>query len=375
MPKKRGRPISTDTTNAAVLRRRQLTAERTRRYRQQPGPATAAAAPQQQTAQQSRQAEAVAEHPFDDREAALTLLGLGLRVQSVALAQDTGDAQLQRDAVQVDEHEALYSEDELPASPPRMSSTPPRPSPEEQQLPTLARFFETLPPRNPFAGAPSDPVAEGDDGTADILATDARDQEESGKTDEGTGGENSGGEGSDPVLGLIDKETRSQHIAEEETSTYDFTSKHSDHTSDTESDIIETSAHEHAVQKLYEQLQGGFHGCSQERHQEQLQEHLDQAGDNHHSLDDIHNDPSFPSVLGLTELISTERLERQPFPTPSQWRAVFCGTPQQQCRANRYPMNVCLHKEETQAVEPQVAFDIDSFLGFGSSLSIARQGL
>jgi hypothetical protein len=38
-------------------------------------------------------------------------------------------------------------------------------------------------------------------------------------------------------------------------------------------------------------------------------------------------------------------------------------------------MHVCLHKEETQAVEPQVTFDIDSFMAFASSLVFARQGL
>ena len=37
-------------------------------------------------------------------------------------------------------------------------------------------------------------------------------------------------------------------------------------------------------------------------------------------------------------------------------------------------MNVCLYKEETQAVEAKVAFDVDSFLGFGT-LSMARKGI
>lgn len=38
-------------------------------------------------------------------------------------------------------------------------------------------------------------------------------------------------------------------------------------------------------------------------------------------------------------------------------------------------MQVCLHTEETRTVEPDVAFDIDSFLGFAQSLAMARQGL
>ena len=55
---------------------------------------------------------------------------------------------------------------------------------------------------------------------------------------------------------------------------------------------------------------------------------------------------------------------------------MFYGTsPQQQHLHYPHPMNVCLHSEQTQAVEPRVAFDIDSFLGFASSLAMARQGL
>ena len=36
---------------------------------------------------------------------------------------------------------------------------------------------------------------------------------------------------------------------------------------------------------------------------------------------------------------------------------------------------MCLHCEQTQGIEPQVAFDVDSFLGFASSIAVARQGL
>ncbi|KAF2206320.1 hypothetical protein CERZMDRAFT_103496 [Cercospora zeae-maydis SCOH1-5] len=38
-------------------------------------------------------------------------------------------------------------------------------------------------------------------------------------------------------------------------------------------------------------------------------------------------------------------------------------------------MNVCLHKEETQVQTPQVAYDIDSFGGWATSLAVARKGL
>ena len=149
-----------------------------------------------------------------------------------------------------------------------------------------------------------------------------------------------------------------------------------DASSDSEDDS-EISDHDYAVQKLYEQLYGGFHGCSTEQHEQRLQQHLQDAGDNHHGLDGIFNDPAFPSVLGHPEMLSAERLSRQQPPSPAQWKAMFCGIPVPQEHGERQnrPINVCLHSEQTQPMEAQVAYDIDSFLGFASSLAMARQGL
>ena len=52
---------------------------------------------------------------------------------------------------------------------------------------------------------------------------------------------------------------------------------------------------------------------------------------------------------------------------------MFCGVSRES--GSEYPMNVCLYKEQTQAVEPDVSFDVDSFLGFAISLAMARKGL
>jgi len=152
----------------------------------------------------------------------------------------------------------------------------------------------------------------------------------------------------------------------------DFVSQRSVH-SDTQSDIEEESPQQYMGRKLYEQLQGGFHGCTDGEHREGRSQHMNDAGNNHHSLGNVFNDRLFPSVLGLQEMLSPERLARQQRPTPAQWEAMFCGIPTN--RQQRQPMNVCLHDEETQAVEPEVAFDIDSFLGFADSLAFARKGL
>ena len=50
---------------------------------------------------------------------------------------------------------------------------------------------------------------------------------------------------------------------------------------------------------------------------------------------------------------------------------MFCGV----SRRRRTPMNVCVHKEQTQAIASDVAYDVDSFVGFARSPAIAKKGL
>lgn len=143
---------------------------------------------------------------------------------------------------------------------------------------------------------------------------------------------------------------------------------------DMESDLEEEEeALQYTGRKLYEQLQGGFHGCTDEMHHDARGRHMEEAGDNHYGLGQLFNEYPFPSVLGLSEMITPERLSRQDRGFPSQWAAMFEGIPQH--GRQRLPMNVCLHEETTQAIPPDAAFDIDSFLGFATSLGVARKGL
>jgi hypothetical protein len=79
MTKKRGRPFAANSEDTALLRRRQLTAERTRRYRQQRA-ARRDTVTHGQTLQQLQQAEQIAEHTFQEVEAAQTLQSLRLRI-------------------------------------------------------------------------------------------------------------------------------------------------------------------------------------------------------------------------------------------------------------------------------------------------------
>jgi hypothetical protein len=133
------------------------------------------------------------------------------------------------------------------------------------------------------------------------------------------------------------------------------------------------------VDKLYDQLQHGFHGCSLEKHEHKLDEHMNTVN-NHHGLNDIFNDTEFPSVLNQPDIMSAKKFSEQVHPTPEQWKSMFCGISSDQSQPGTSPdqsepMNVCLHQEETQEVQAQLAFDIDSFLGFASTLAVTRKGL
>ena len=189
-------------------------------------------------------------------------------------------------------------------------------------------------------------------------------------------------------IGLQGQDQDDSDHSDEEESGINFQSEHSGNTSNSvsftnsasnlidpdEDSINEVTAEDFMIDKLYEQLQEGFHDCSNEQHQEALLAHMnDDVGENHYGLDILFNDAQFPSVLGLQEMLSSERLARQQLPTPSQWKAMFCGIPLD--GRQRSPINMCMHEEQTQAVEPDIAFDIDSFLGFANSLAIARKGL
>lgn len=363
MPPKRGRPTSTDTTDPETLRRRQRDAERARQYR-----ARRAAVSQQQTEEELDRAEVVAERAFANDEATHTIQALGLRVQGMVLAQDASDAQFQQGAVPIDEHDDLYCNNELlaEAQPQDPVDPPPRSGP------NLTRYFSTLPPRNPFTESSSDsPIYTI---SPDISSDRVEDEDGSEEILEDDGKEN----GTRPFLAAT-VEDGPEEMSEDESTIYDFVSEHSTHTA--ESDVeISALDHtvlklDHTVLKLYEQLQGGFHGCTTDEHEEELHKHIEQAGDNHFGLGEIFHEPTFPSVLGLSDAISPERLAQQHTPSHMQWRAMFCGVPRRSHDRQQYPMNVCLHKEETRAVEPRVAFDVDSFLGFASSLAVARQGL
>lgn len=127
------------------------------------------------------------------------------------------------------------------------------------------------------------------------------------------------------------------------------------------------------VQKLFEQFVLGHHGCTDDEHAAALSSHLADEEVQHCGLTEVFNDPTFPSVLALGQIITPAQLTRHVQPTPAQWAAMYCGVPADGTRER--PVSVCLHREETQPVGPDVSFDIDSFVGHARSLAVARKGL
>jgi hypothetical protein len=413
MATKRGRPILEDDRDAATELRRMRTRERMRQLRQRQRDANNNTSAR--SAEQLAQGEQIVNFTTSvEEDAAATLLQLGLRVQDLTLPQNAAEAELQRDATDANEHHAIYSETERAKGSggdgqtrvragffKQFARRPPQRQEQDGSRPSqapLARYFPSLPARSgmqdmttrrvssptcdallqtPVAG-PSTIEAEpyNDEPSAEGPAvTDQQEyppnqtgQESSIQPDEEV---RNRGFGSEDLLGL-EQLPGPEDNRSDSNSCISFVPEHASLHIE-EGDNAETTAHDFVVEKLYDELVQGFHGCTEEDHHEDRRRHIVDAGENHHGLEEIFNDNSFPSVLGLQEMITPERLARERMPTPEQWRSVFCGIPTH--GRQRYPNNVCLHKEETRAVDADIAFDIDSFLGFATSLAFARKGL
>jgi hypothetical protein len=79
---------------------------------------------------------------------------------------------------------------------------------------------------------------------------------------------------------------------------------------------IEESPLDFTADKLYRQFQS-FYGCSREQHNEQLRQHEETHGENHHQLNQIFSD-SLPPVLQSTDVLSPQKLSQLDFPTPNE---------------------------------------------------------
>lgn len=403
MASKHNRSASEQTSHH-VIRRRELTAQRNRNYRARQRALQHARTPT--TRAQLQQGEQIINLALtEDEQAAMTLTQLGLRIGDVALGQDPVGAQEQEQATAVDEHHTLYEDDELPSEHDPLSGreqhlhffrrfaarrtvTTAASQPSEHSLPQSQRRTSTHSPSLSAHLAPetqahpvSTPLRElqrfANDNDLSPAMSGQHDNVDSGADNRDETYEEEKMPQSadvfkdiDDIL-VADADRPHTPCPSDDESTVSFASEHSTHSEEPNDIEVQPTVVEYMVDKLYEQMLVEFHGCSEQEHTDQRRVHMTAAGDNHYGLNGIFNDSDFPSVLGAKDLLSTERLASQPPPSARQWEAMFCGRD----RRRRLPMNVCLHQEETQAVDAKVAFDVDSYLGFGNSLAMARKGV
>jgi len=140
----------------------------------------------------------------------------------------------------------------------------------------------------------------------------------------------------------------------------------------TEAEIL-AEAEAYTVQKIAEHFRS-FHGCSPDRHDEIRLEHFREQPEEHFPLQRTYQNNSFPNVMAREELLTRHSLEELgTHPSPTEWEDLFCGTNSSQEQS--IPPQICLHAERTREAAASTSFDIDSFLGFPSSLAVAKNGI
>lgn len=127
--------------------------------------------------------------------------------------------------------------------------------------------------------------------------------------------------------------------------------------------------------QLCDQLIYGFHGCSREQHAALFVDHQNLVGNGHHGLSEIFSNEGFASVIGIPEIAQHHHTIEAEIPQAAQWDETFCGTLPGSAEGCTSVKHVCLHKERTRAIALNTSFDVDSFLGFATSLAVALKGL
>ncbi|KAI9651730.1 MAG: hypothetical protein M1829_002461 [Trizodia sp. TS-e1964] len=115
-----------------------------------------------------------------------------------------------------------------------------------------------------------------------------------------------------------------------------------------------------------------FHGCSEEEHTRALEEHIAAARGNHYTLEETYQSIELPSVLDEEKIAKPVQAERALLASAKLCDEMFCGRINGQSRRRK---NICLHATESKHTPAALVYDIDSFLGFASSLGVAKQGL
>ena len=121
------------------------------------------------------------------------------------------------------------------------------------------------------------------------------------------------------------------------------------------------------ARRLIQQLRD-FQGCSPAKHLADMAKHKARGLINHNDLAAaVRGD--IPNVLNYEKTLLEQKTTRMP--SPGELREAFEGGHSQRWG----PRHICLHAEKTSVRPPQLAYDVDSFMGFASSLGVAKQGI
>ncbi|PVH90385.1 hypothetical protein DM02DRAFT_547899, partial [Periconia macrospinosa] len=115
------------------------------------------------------------------------------------------------------------------------------------------------------------------------------------------------------------------------------------------------------------------HGCCEHCHQ-QFQEEQTDNHPNHigleEYLDRVGEEVVCPDVLGSKTMTTHESNFASQMSEASR-RYLYCGVRNDDIS----PVHICLKADDVASVDAEVTFDIDSVLGFPSSLAVAKQGI
>ena len=328
MPAKRGRPLSGESDSAVVNRRREQVRERVRQHRLRQKEIKSTDT-QPSVAQQEQSDHIVNLTTVEEEEAAATLVSLGMRKPSdLDIPHDTLDAQLQQSAQDVDEHSILYQERQRDTNESssemrtamkgffRKFARPSQPTPtatraDKDEPPTARTQSRASQSHSNVSSPDHQRVPSGNRDTMSPIPA-LHDDDPERVTGDAIGIQEEYLEAEPQVVDIerrfsgvaIWEDGQVLHLGTEDMLGWEQFSVRSE---DEESEISFVSerevddegeaAIESTAEKLFQQLQGGHHGCSIEQHEEKLREHMEAETNNHHGLRDVFKPRHFPSVL------------------------------------------------------------------------------
>jgi len=127
------------------------------------------------------------------------------------------------------------------------------------------------------------------------------------------------------------------------------------------------------AQILLNQLRHGTKGCRDFAHRFAEAAHYTTSPGNHNSLEATYQGiSSFPGSVGFgaKHLRSNQGANRTFFPPEEVFSRLFTGS---ETTSGEVP-RICLHAETASPSLPEASFDIDSIIGFPSSLEVLREG-